>query len=153
MRRFNMSTKRGIQKDNNIKVEVRTLDDFGDYIQEIIDKSQFNGVILNDREGNPIILAVVKAANEDLNNDHVKQTRRYFSYEESFKIAILTNMVDMYFFSDFETPGVMDETPFYTFHFESYTDQDIEFLEQFQRDYFLDHFQDIYAKWKEQYVL
>lgn len=84
-----MSTKRGIQKDNNIKVEVRTLDDFGDYIQEMIDRTQFNGVILNDVEGNPIIFAVVKGVHEDLNN-HVKQTRRYFSYEESCKIANLT---------------------------------------------------------------
>ncbi|MBD8069796.1 hypothetical protein [Bacillus sp. PS06] len=147
-----MSTKRGIQKDNNIKVEVRTLDDFGDYIQEMIDRTQFNGVILNDREGNPIIFAVVKGINEDLNN-HILQTRRYFSYEESCKIAILTNMVDMFFYSDFEIPGVMDETPFYKIHFPSFTQQDVDFLEQFQRDYFLDHFQDLYAKWKEQYVL
>lgn len=147
-----MSTKRGIQKDNNIKVEVRTLDDFGDYIQEKIDRTQFNGVILNDREGNPITFVVVKGVHEDLNN-HIKQTGRYFSYEESCKIAILTNMVDMFFYSDFEIPGVMDETPFYKIHLPTFTQQDVDFLEQFQRDYFLDHFQDLYAKWKEQYIL
>lgn len=62
-------------------------------------------------------------------------------------------MVDMYFFSDFETPGVMDETPFYKIHFPFFTQQDVDFLEQFQRDYFLDHFRDLYAKWKDQYVL
>ncbi len=152
MRRFNMSTKRGIQKDNNIKVEVRTLDDFGDYIQEMIDRTQFNGVILNDREGNPIVFAVVKGVHEDLNN-HVKQTRRYFSYEESCKIAILTNMVDMYFYSDFKIPGVMDETPFYRIHLPSFTQQDEEFMMKFQREYFLDHFNELYAQWKEQYAI
>lgn len=152
MRRLIMSLEKGIQKNNNIKVEVRTLDDFGDYIQKIIDTSQFNGVILNDREGNPIILAVVKGINEDLNN-HIKQTRRYFSYEESCKIAILTNMVDMFFYSDFKIPGVMDETPFYKIHLPSFTQQDIDFLEHFRKDYFLDHYNELHAKWKGQYTL
>ncbi|WP_040205331.1 hypothetical protein [Neobacillus jeddahensis] len=108
--------------------------------------------VLFDQKGEPIILFEIKGIKENIDN-HIEQTKRFFSVENSIKVAILSNMVDMYFFSDFETPGVMDETPFYKIYLPSFTQQDVDFLEQFQRDYFLDHFRDLYAKWKEQYLL
>ncbi|PTY76786.1 hypothetical protein B5V89_17060 [Heyndrickxia sporothermodurans] len=147
-----MSTKRSIEENNNIEVKVTTLKGVRDYIQYRKDINEFNGVYLLDQEGNPITLAIVKGVDEDLNN-HVKQTGRYFSYEESLKIAILTNMVDMFFYSDYKIPGVMDETPFYRIHLPTFTQQDGEFMEKFERDYFLDHFEELYAKWKDQYTI
>ncbi|MCP1156574.1 hypothetical protein [Bacillus infantis] len=108
-------------------------------------------IFLLDRERNPLVLFVPQMENENIKSQ-IKRLGRYFMEKESVKIAILSDMVDMYFFSDFETPGVMDEAPFYKIHLPSFTQQDVDFLEQFQRDYFLDHFQELYAKWKEQYV-
>ena len=105
-----------------------------------------------DRKLKPTILFETKGIKEDINN-HIEQTLNFFSVEDSIKVAILTNMVDMYFFSDFKTSGVMDETPFYRIHLPSFTQQDVEFLEQFQRDYFLDHYNVLYAKWKGKYTL
>ena len=109
-----------------------------------------NGVLF-DRHDKPILLFETKGIKENIDK-HIEQTKKFFSVENSIKVAVLSNMVDMYFFSDFETTGVMDDIPFYRIHFPSYTDQDIDFLEQFRREYFLDHFQEIYAKWKEQYA-
>lgn len=110
-----------------------------------------SGMLFNQQE-EPIILFDTKAIKENLDN-HIDQTKKYFRVENSVKVAILTNMIDMFFFSDFETPGVMDETPFYKIHLPSHTDEDIAFLEQFQRDYFLEHFQGLYDKWKHQYTV
>lgn len=116
---------------------------------EIEDKAA-NGVLFN-RHVEPIVMFETKGIKENLEK-HIEQTKKFFSVKNSIKVAILSNMVDMYFFSDFETSGVMDEIPFYQIHLPSFTQQDVDFLEQFQRDYFLNHFQELYAKWKEQYV-
>ena len=146
-----MDIKKGTKIDDS-KVVYRVIDDVKDFAQGLMDRRQFNGMSLLDREGNSLVLVNVKGINENLNNQ-IAQTGRYFQYDESYKIAILTNMVDMYFFSDFQTPGVMDEEPFNKINLETYTQQDIDFLELFQRDYFFDHFDELYAKWKHRYTL
>lgn len=109
------------------------------------------GGVFLDRELNSPILFEIKGIKENIDT-YIPQTREYFSAEETIKISILSNMVDMYFFSDFETLGVMDAKPFYKIHLPSYSKQDLDFLELFRRAYFLDNFQEIYAKWKEQYT-
>ncbi|GIO22835.1 hypothetical protein [Oceanobacillus sp. J11TS1] len=116
-----------------------------------IGENAATGVYL-DHKLKPIILFETKGIKENIDT-HIKQTSEYYSTEESVKVAILTNMVDMYFFSDFETPGVMDKTPFYKINFPSTTKQDLGFLELFEREYFLDHHNELYDKWKEQYLL
>ncbi|MEC5424328.1 hypothetical protein QGM71_12580 [Virgibacillus sp. C22-A2] len=109
------------------------------------------GVYL-DHKLKPIILFETKGIKENIDT-YIKQTSEYYTAEESIKVAILTNMVDMFFFSDFETRGIMDEFPFYKINFPSITPQDIDFLELFQRNYFLDYHNELYAKWKEQHPL
>ncbi|ADU28466.1 hypothetical protein [Evansella cellulosilytica] len=145
-----MSLKKGYSYNNKIEGGVKTLDELINYVQYRKEINEFNGICLLDREGNPIILSIVKGVGEDLNS-HVKQTGRYFSYVNSIRIAILTNMDEMYFYSDFNKTGVMDEIPFYKIHLDSFTEQDADFLLQFRRTYFLDHCNELYAKWKEQY--
>jgi|SRR5699024_588416 len=145
-----MSLDKVIQKNNNVNVKEGMTDDF-DFIQYVVDRSQFNGMFLLDKEGNRIVLIICKALYEGINN-HIEQTGRYFSYNKSCKIVILTNMDDMYFFADFKTPGVMDEIPFYKIYFPFIKEQDYDFLELFRRDHLLDNYNELYAKWKEQYI-
>lgn len=145
-----MNLDKVIQKNNNVNVKEGMSDDF-DFIQYVVDRSQFNGMFLLDKEGNRIVLIICKALYEDINN-HIEQTGRYFSYNKSCKIVILTNMDDMYFFADFKIPGVMDEIPFYKIHFPSIKEQDYDFLELFRRDHLLDNYNELYAKWKERYI-
>ena len=122
-----------------------------EFISNMWESMEVSKIFLLDRECNPLVLMVPMVENQNMKSQ-IKRLGRYFAERDKVKIAILSDMVDMYFFSDFESQGVMDTTPFYKIHLPSFTDQDNDFMEQFRREYFLDHFQELYAKWNEQYT-
>lgn len=63
---------------------------------------------------NGVIQALVecKKAGELLSSNHTNQLFRYFSVTQT-KIAILTNGVEYRFYTDIETPNIMDNEPFF----------------------------------------
>ncbi|MDD4817295.1 MAG: type I restriction endonuclease [Victivallaceae bacterium] len=67
------------------------------------------------RSGEPIMLLECKDWRLVLNDDHVRQLRKYFSVHPSVKVGILTNGVDYRFYTDSENPNIMDCFPFLSF--------------------------------------
>lgn len=63
------------------------------------------------RNGEVIFLIECKKAGIDLSQTEISQLFRYFSVTKA-RIAILTNGVQYYFFSDLEEPNKMDTKPF-----------------------------------------
>ena len=78
-------------------------------------------------DGKPIILIEVKAATMSLSTTHQSQLFRYFTTTD-VRIAILTNGVEAWFYSDLNKPNVMDDEPFFKLNFQEIKDTDINFL-------------------------
>lgn len=83
------------------------------------------------------MLIECKPANVTLNSNHVGQLLRYFSVS-NVKISVLTNGVVYWFFTDYEHPGKMDETPFLEVDLRNLNSQKIESLKLFTKDNFSD---------------
>lgn len=83
------------------------------------------------------MLIECKPANINLNANHINQLLRYFSVS-NVKISVLTNGVIYWFFTDFENPGKMDETPFLEVDLRNLTGKKIESLLLFTKDNFSD---------------
>lgn len=81
------------------------------------------------------MLIECKAANIRLSSNHKDQLYRYFSVSD-VKIAILTNGLVYQFFTDYDNPGRMDETPFLEIDLRNLTDKKIESLKLFTKDNF-----------------
>lgn len=90
--------------------------------------------ILHD--GDPIMLIEVKKAGMKLQKQQQGQLYRYFSTNRC-RIAVLTNGFNYLFFSDINTPNVMDDEPFFSFNILE-DDENIYLpsLEQFCKDRF-----------------
>lgn len=67
------------------------------------------------KDGEPVILIEVKRAGMKLQKQQQGQLFRYFSTNRC-RIAILTNGITYYFFSDLNSPNVMDDEPFLSFN-------------------------------------
>jgi len=63
------------------------------------------------RDGEIIILIECKKAHCDLSQENMSQLYRYFGVTKA-RIAILTNGLQLRFFSDLEEPNKMDDKPF-----------------------------------------
>jgi len=81
------------------------------------------------------MLMECKAANIKLTSNHQEQLYRYFSVSD-VKIAVLTNGSIYQFFTDYDNPGRMDETPFLEVNLRNLTDKKIESLRLFTKDNF-----------------
>lgn len=81
------------------------------------------------------MLIECKPANSDLNLNHASQLFRYFSVTAS-RLAVLTNGVVYKFFSDVETPNVMDNKPFFVLDLENMKKADIRTLSGFAKGTF-----------------
>lgn len=68
--------------------------------------------------------------------DHDGQLARYFNATPSVRVGVITNGVRYRFFTDLQTPNVMDARPFFEFDVLSFTDRDVENLRTFARDSF-----------------
>lgn len=88
------------------------------------------------RDSEPIMLIEAKRAGMKLQKQQHSQLFRYFSVNRS-RIAVLTNGVQYNFYSDFDSPNVMDSEPFFSFNI---IDDDenlyLQSLEQFTKDKF-----------------
>ncbi len=86
-------------------------------------------------DGKPIILIEAKASTSSLNASHQSQLFRYFTTTD-VKIGILTNGVEMQFYSDFNKANVMDDKPFFRFDFQKIGNYEINFLKLFRKKRF-----------------
>lgn len=82
--------------------------------------------------GTPKLIIECKKIEDKLQETSVSQLFRYFTALR-VKFAILTNGTTYQFFSDIETPNIMDCSPFFTFDLGSYNTEDIEFLYRFRK--------------------
>lgn len=81
------------------------------------------------------MLIECKPANSDLNLNHASQLFRYFSVTAS-RLAVLTNGVVYKFFSDVETPNVMDNKPFFVLDLENVKKADVRTVAGFAKGTF-----------------
>lgn len=81
------------------------------------------------------MLIECKPANSELSVNHASQLFRYFAVT-SARLAILTNGVEYKFFSDVETPNVMDQKPFFVLNLENVKKSDIKTLSGFTKGSF-----------------
>lgn len=96
------------------------------------------------RDGEPIILVEAKRAGMKLQKAQQGQLYRYFSTSHS-RIAVLTNGNTYNFYSDINTPNVMDDDPFLSFDIlEDDEELFLSSLEQFHKDSF--NIKDILSK-------
>ena len=77
-----------------------------------------------------------KPCGSDLCQANHSQLFRYFAVEDTAKIAILTNGIDYWFYSDLDKENKMDENPFFKFSLKNYNNSDIRELEKFSKDSF-----------------
>lgn len=81
------------------------------------------------------MLIECKPANADLTVNHASQLYRYFSVTAA-RVSILTNGVIYKFFSDVETPNVMDAKPFFILDLENVKKADVKTLSGFAKGAF-----------------
>jgi len=80
-------------------------------------------------------LVEAKSISTNLREAEYSQLFRYFNAADA-NIAILTNGLNFWFFTDLDAPNKMDQSPFFKFDLLSYDDNDIKELEKFHKDHF-----------------
>ena len=86
-------------------------------------------------DGEPVILIECKKISDSLTSDHrVSQLYRYFGATQ-VRIGVLTNGVIYRFFSDLESPNVMDTSPFLEVDLEHIDGRSIERLGRFTKGF------------------
>lgn len=84
--------------------------------------------------GKVSIVIEAKDLNEKLEN-HSKQLARYFVNTEA-KIAILTNGLEYWFYTDLEKDNIMDVDPFFKINLKDYSKEQEEQLKDFTKEHF-----------------
>lgn len=85
-------------------------------------------------DNEPVILIEAKSVKEELQK-HDSQLFRYFGTTKS-KFAILTNGVNYKFFTDLESPNVMDNSPFLEFDMRDLREHQISEIKKFHKENF-----------------
>ncbi len=98
--------------------------DFGDRVSNKVDYA----IKLNKKD---IIIIECKKLNSKLTDKEAGQLSGYFQNAKNSKIAILTNGKEYRFYSDVALTNTMDSKPFFIFNIESYSDNDLENLLDF----------------------
>lgn len=80
-------------------------------------------------------LVEAKSITTSLRGAQYSQLFRYFHTLDA-KIAILTNGLEFWFFSDIDTPNRLDQAPFFKFGLLAYDDNDLKELERFHKKNF-----------------
>lgn len=101
--------------------------DFGIKKGERIDYALF-------KDGFPLILIECKHWKMNLDK-HSGQLFRYFQVSKA-KYGLLTNGIEYRFFTDIDTPNLMDNTPFFIFRIDQPTEAAMEELSQFHKECF-----------------
>ncbi len=97
-------------------------------------------VVILDQKGKPVIVIEVKAANKNIDAEteqkkFKEQLKKYFeNYNEDFKVAILTNGIKYYFYTNEKGKFKMDDIPFLVFDLENIEEEKIKSLEKFSRE-------------------
>ncbi|AGC47243.1 hypothetical protein MYSTI_05970 [Myxococcus stipitatus DSM 14675] len=86
-------------------------------------------------KGQPALFIECKAA-DAAPEDHDGQLARYFNATLSVRIGIVTNGTRYRFFTDLQSPNVMDAVPFLEFNILGFTDRDVELLRPFTKEFF-----------------
>lgn len=87
----------------------------------------------------PVMLIECKRASDKLASpDRVSQLYRYFSTDAKIHIGVLTNGILYQFFSDLDSPNVMDTTPFLEVNLEDLNPGALEQVGQFAKGFDLD---------------
>lgn len=76
-----------------------------------------------------------KAVSANLSDAQYSQLYRYFSTTDC-SIAILTNGIQIWFFTDLDAPNKLDINPFFKFDLFDYDENDLRELEKFHKDRF-----------------
>ncbi|EJK82232.1 restriction endonuclease [Agrobacterium rhizogenes] len=92
-----------------------------DYAVKINDKIEF--------------ILEAKAVSANLSQAQYSQLYRYFSTTDC-SIAILTNGIQIWFFTDLDAPNKLDSNPFFKFDLFDYDDNDLKELEKFHKEKF-----------------
>jgi hypothetical protein len=100
--------------------------DFGERVSNKVDYA----IKLNRKD---IIIIECKKLTSKLSDKEAGQLNGYFNNTKNSRIAILTNGCEYRFYSDVISPNIMDSKPFFVFNLESYTDNDIEGLLEFDK--------------------
>jgi predicted type IV restriction endonuclease len=98
--------------------------DFGDRVSNKVDYA----IKLNKKD---IIIIECKKLTSKLTDKEAGQLSGYFQNAKNSRIAILTNGKEYRFYSDVALANTMDSKPFFVFDVESYSDNDIEGLLDF----------------------
>ncbi len=88
------------------------------------------------KNGRIAFIIECKMPNAKLEKDHASQLYRYFNTLTDCRIGILTDGVRYLFYTDSESPNVLDDTPFLTIDFSRKESIMIEDLKHFTRDLF-----------------
>lgn len=86
-------------------------------------------------DSKPVMLIEAKSLNENIDN-YVHQLNYYFTSVFDCRIGILTNGRQYSFYTDLDTPNLMDSNSFFSFDLETLSDYDIQGLKQFCRTAF-----------------
>ena len=86
-------------------------------------------------DGEIVMLVEAKPVTVDLGEAQYNQLYRYFSVTDA-QIAILTNGIEVWFFSDIDEKNKMDKRPFFRFSFEGHDEDDVRELAKFHRERF-----------------
>lgn len=82
--------------------------------------------------GKPKLIIECKKLGDPLGPQAVSQLFRYFTALR-VKFGVLTDGIIYQFYTDMETPNIMDSNPFFEFNLLAYTQADIEFLYRFRK--------------------
>ncbi len=88
------------------------------------------------RDDKAIMLIECKKFGLTLNRSRGSQLSRYFTADKDARIGILTDGATYKFFSDLDSDNRMDETPFFQFNTQEFTDMDVSRLEMFTKPMF-----------------
>lgn len=118
----------GFDVYNPLEVRPEYTSDFGKKKGERVDYAVFKDDTL-------VMFIEAKSLTEDLGN-YDAQLARYFNATPQVRLAILTNGVVYKFFTDLNSPNVMDPNPFLVMDITNLSGDDIEILSNFRKDRF-----------------
>lgn len=82
--------------------------------------------------GKPKLIIECKKIGDPLGPKAISQLFRYFT-SLRVKFGVLTDGIIYQFYTDMDTPNIMDNTPFFEFNLLAYTQVDLEFLDRFRK--------------------
>ncbi len=82
--------------------------------------------------GKPKLIIECKKIGDPLGANAISQLFRYFT-SLRVKFGVLTDGITYQFYTDMDTPNIMDSSPFFEFNLLAYTQTDLEFLDRFRK--------------------